>query len=53
MRQAIVTALRERFERALQDGDLPAGLSFQWDARPNIIFSLPIEDPDRVPEPRA
>ena len=25
MRQAIVTALRERFERAVQDGDLPAG----------------------------
>src|SRR5207245_10990781 len=25
LRQAIVTALRERFERAVQDGDLPAG----------------------------
>src|SRR5271155_1428000 len=25
LRQAIVTALRERFERALQDGDLPSG----------------------------
>src|SRR5438105_7602793 len=25
LRQAIVTAFRERFERAVQDGDLPAG----------------------------
>src|SRR5260370_24597158 len=25
LRQAIVTALRERFERAVRDGDLPAG----------------------------
>ena len=25
LRRAIVTALRERFERAVQDGDLPAG----------------------------
>src|SRR6476469_3180513 len=25
LRQAIVTALRERFERAVQDGDMPAG----------------------------
>ena len=25
LRQAIVTALRERFKRAVQDGDLPAG----------------------------
>src|SRR6202030_246910 len=25
LRQAIVTAFRERFERAMQDGDLPAG----------------------------
>ena len=25
LRQAAVTALRERFERAVQDGDLPAG----------------------------
>src|SRR6202163_2766331 len=25
LRQAIVTALRDRFERAVQDGDLPAG----------------------------
>ena len=25
LRQAIVTALRERFERAVQDGDLPEG----------------------------
>src|SRR2546423_12868412 len=28
LRQAIVTALRERFERAVQDGDLPAGAQF-------------------------
>src|SRR2546430_12217775 len=28
LRQAIVTALRERFERAVQDGDLPAGADF-------------------------
>ena len=26
LRQAIVTALRERFERAVPDGDLPAGI---------------------------
>ena len=25
MRQGIVTVLKERFERAVQDGDLPAG----------------------------
>jgi len=25
LRQAIVTALRERFEKAVQDSDLPAG----------------------------
>src|SRR4051794_41246455 len=25
LRQAVVTAFRERFERAVQDGDLPAG----------------------------
>ena len=33
LRQAAVTALRERFERAVQDGDLPAGTDFATLAR--------------------
>jgi hypothetical protein len=33
LRQAIVTALRKRFERAMQDGDLPAGTNCATFAR--------------------
>src|ERR1700745_2475389 len=45
LRQAIVTAFRERFERAVQDGDLPAGTDCAPLARyiPTLLDALAVQ----------